>query len=182
MQSVPLTAGKLREGVVASHRDDDFARRAFGESVHCAIAAKDIPQLYAALNGTMALYGGKQADTHFTTLLLLYHLVHSPRPRYQAELDRCGVHPPFVLAAARVLAPETFDPRAYFIMVGGGGTARERIEKELLGWAAPRVREQALEMLRKAYMSTSVAWAVALLGGEEAIDGLKVENGVVKLR
>lgn len=175
---------------MASHRVDDFALRAFGESVHCAIEAKDAPQLYAALNGLMGLYDSVDRPpdrAHFITLLLLYHLVHSPRATYQSALEsvRKETALQFVRRAARALAPETFDSRAYFHLLREPATTKQRrLEIMLLSWATPSVQDRAAALLRKAYISTSVSWATALLGSEDGIKraNFPVEDGKVKLR
>ena len=122
-------SGKLREGVIASGRLDEFTIEVFEESVRYAILARDQAQLHSALHGLVPdLYmkvdekikregsshdsvpyvvrhirslslsngkGRKDNREYFSSLLLIYHLVHSTREAYHCrrcryfDLSRC---------------------------------------------------------------------------------------------
>lgn len=84
---------KLREGVVASGRTDEFAVQVFEDSVKYALLAHDAPQLNAALHGLIPLYRAAGRDPTYAPLLLVYHLVHSPRSEYQRALEAMTAPP-----------------------------------------------------------------------------------------
>lgn len=110
----------------------------------------------------------------------------------------------FAQAAARALAPETFNPVAFAALVAGPTSSTvaetksetkpekpetEALDRALLAWASPSVRERAGALLRKAYLSVGVGWAGAVLGLSETgtemwamAEGVAVREGVVKLR
>jgi hypothetical protein len=194
-----------------------------------------VPELYRTVDAA----GTKLAPdnrAHYASLLLLYHLVHSPRAEYQRTLESL-TRPPsplrvadspeptpqpedlslstlsldpspplprtvsapetafiapaalrFATDAARTLADETFHPLAFAALVAGDDDA-EALERALLAWASPGVRERAGALLRRSYVAVSVPWAARVLGVSEAgVDmwalahGLKVVDGVVRLR
>lgn len=266
-------SGKLREGVIASGRLDEFTIELFEESVRYAILARDQGQLLSALNGLVPeLYmkvdekvkkegvspndiphvvrhirslslcngnGGKDNREYFSSLLLIYHLVHSTREVYQHTLEEltlpripllrphpAPVAPPtdapaaaiqparqsqtpppsesspfvsvksqsFARAAADALATERLDPIAFHRLVSGefcNGKEQqpEALERLLLSWAAPRVRELAVPMFKKCYMSASIEWAALILGLEKKgvemwalANGFSIRDGILKLR
>lgn len=145
--------------------------------------------------------------THFASLLLLYHLVHSPREVYHAAYVALALPPrrrpsapPFVDAAqlefartaAKAMAPESFDPLLFSRLVGGHadrnlGAADEpadALERALLAWASPKIRATAGALLKRAYTGTSVDWAAKLLcmegsRGERGVHLWAMANGVV---
>ncbi|WOO81605.1 uncharacterized protein LOC62_03G005127 [Vanrija pseudolonga] len=265
LQSLVLLFRKLREGVVASHRLDDFAIEVFESSVQYAVHARNAPQLLSALSGLVpGLYLAVDAEkariakhgadggegtpngrtapangtsapmstpntlddsppltptapsppsphpnnrTHFASLLLLYHLVHSPREVYHATYVALALPPrrrpsapPFVdpaqlefaRTAAKAMAPESFDPLLFSRLVGGHadrnlGAADEpadALERALLAWASPKIRATAGALLKRAYTGTSVDWAAKLLcmegsRGERGVHLWAMANGVV---
>lgn len=272
------TPGKLREGVVASGRLDDFTIELFEESVRYAILAHDEAQLLSALNGLVPhMYqavdekqkrgddtdrsvvrvvrhvrnlslnngsGRRDNREFFSSLLLIYHLVHSSREVYQRTLEHLTLptshvlaspadtppsaettpassqqsessttpdtpsrpkppqRPAFVTAksqeyaraAAHALATERLDPIAYHRLVSGEvengkRKAPEALERLLLSWAAPRVRELAVPLFKKCYMSASIEWASLVLGLERKgvemwalANGFSIRDGILKLR
>lgn len=271
-QKLTLT-GKLREGVIASGRLDDFTIELFEESVRYAILAHDQAQLLSALNGlvpdlyikvdekakeegkandsvnhvvrhirTLSLSNGtgrKDNREYFASLLLIYHLVYSSRETYQGTLERLTLPPipllrpqvlpkdlptlsddsddsppssapstppaekaPFVSprsqafarAAANALAAERLDPIAFHRLVSGDFCSGkdpkpEALERLLLSWAAPRVRELAVPIFKKCYMSASIEWASLILGLEKKgvemwalANGFSIRDGILKLR
>ncbi|KAL1410762.1 hypothetical protein Q8F55_001704 [Vanrija albida] len=258
LQSLVLLFRKLREGVVASHRLDDFAIDVFETSVQYAVHARNAPQLLSALSGLVpGLYLAVDAEkarlasesdgestpngvyttapgtpaavgtpnvldrspplsppaphpnnrTHFASLLLLYHLVHSSREVFHATYVSLALPPrrrphaaPFVepaqlefaRTAAKAMAPETFDPLLFSRLVGGhadrnlGGADEpaDALERALLAWASPKVRATAGAMLKRAYTGTSVDWAAKVLcmegsRGARGVDLWAMANGVM---
>ena len=182
--------------------------------------------------------------SHFASLLLIYHLVHSPRevfnatyeslvcpqPRrlkqkdYRWEKANAGategapastpikvIDPPasisrpfttpahlrFVRAVSVAMAPESLDPLLFGRMVTGTSTHPTfchdhpaALERALLSWASPKVRDMAGARLRKAYMTASTGWVAKMLNleGEGGVmlwamaNGAGLKDGVVKLR
>ncbi|KAK4690073.1 hypothetical protein P7C73_g28, partial [Tremellales sp. Uapishka_1] len=213
--SIVLLFRKVREGVVASHRHDAFAIEAFESSARMSILAGTRPQLLSALSGLVpGLYGdnrkGKRkatdvsaamadlsidssSETLHTSLLLLYHLVMSPRSTFNSlYLQLATPSPPYahVLRAVRALAAETFDALAYFALLNDSSLSP--YERIILSWAEGDVREQSWERIKKAYMQIGFEWASKLLGmgskgDEETIQwlkdkGIKVDRGKIGLR
>ncbi|ORX35285.1 hypothetical protein BD324DRAFT_652422 [Kockovaella imperatae] len=76
LKSIVLLLRKLREGVVASHRIDEFALEVFETSARISILARDGPQLISSLSGLIpGLYttldetkGKRRADDQPSTL------------------------------------------------------------------------------------------------------------------
>jgi hypothetical protein len=186
--------------------------------------------------------------SHFASMLLIYHLVHSPlptfyatyaplvapRPRrlvqrdYAAELasgeaDSEEEGPPNLVApakivppppaarvpfttpahlrfsrgAARAMAPESFDALLFGRMVADTVAHPkvphdhpEALERALLAWASPRVRDEAALRLRRAYISAGAGWVAHALNlhGDAGVmlwalaNGYVVRDGVVHLR
>lgn len=265
-------SGKLREGVIASGRLDEFTIEVFEESVRYAILARDQAQLHSALHGLVPdLYmkvdekikregsshdsvpyvvrhirslslsngkGRKDNREYFSSLLLIYHLVHSTREAYQRTLEELTLPPlpllrpqplpldpldesdgpgpqpspqiqaserpkvsfvsaksqSFARAAADALAAERLDPIAFHRLVSGEfctlkDPKPEALERLLLSWAAPRVRELAVPIFKKCYMSASIEWASLILGLEKKgvemwalANGFSIRDGILKLR
>lgn len=179
--------------------------------------------------------GRKDNREYFSSLLLIYHLVHSTREVYQRTLEQLTLpplpllrpHPPpvdeasdatsppsrqtqtpqpeqspfvsaksqsFARAAADALAAERLDPIAFHRLVsgeccGGKDPKPEALERLLLSWAAPRVRELAVPIFKKCYMSASIEWASLILGLEKKgvemwalANGFSIRDGILKLR
>lgn len=198
----------------------------------------DIPHVVRHIR-TLSLSNGKgRKDNreYFSSLLLIYHLVHSSREVYQRTLEELTLPPlpllrpqplpldppdetadlasrlspqaqdrpqvsfvsaksqSFARAAADALAAERLDPIAFHRLVSGEFcTIRdpkpEALERLLLSWAAPRVRELAVPIFKKCYMSASIEWASLILGLEKKgvevwalANGFSIRDGILKLR
>lgn len=179
--------------------------------------------------------GGKDNREYFSSLLLIYHLVHSSREVYQRTLEELTLPPlpllrpqplpreppddspfqpppqtqpsqreqvsfvstksqSFARAAADALAAERLDPIAFHRLVSGEyctlkDPKPEALERLLLSWAAPRVRELAVPIFKKCYMSASIEWASLILGLEKKgvemwalANGFSIRDGILKLR
>lgn len=93
----------------------------------------------------------------------------------------------FVIKAAGSLAIESFNPLLYSNLLHD--TTASPYERHVLSWAQDSVRERTWALIRKAYLSTDLAWAGRLLGyAQSEIEhaswekGIKVEDGRLKLR
>ena len=90
----------------------------------------------------------------------------------------------YAVQASRALSVERFNPMRYFQLHNDDSVSP--YERIVLGWAQDRVRERAWEVMKKAYMSMELDWAVQWMH-EEGKGWVKkrggtLVDGVVKLR
>jgi hypothetical protein len=82
------------------------------------------------------------------------------------------------------MSVERFDPLSYFALLRDERASS--YERTVLGWAEGRVRDEAWEMMKRAYISTGLDWANRLLGeeGEDWVSqrGTTCVDGLVKMR
>jgi hypothetical protein len=88
------------------------------------------------------------------------------------------------IQVSRALSVERFNPIRYFQLLNDDSVSS--YERIVLGWARDRVRDRAWEVMKKAYMSMKLDWAVQWMSEEgegwvEKRGGTHVD-GVVKLR
>jgi hypothetical protein len=86
--------------------------------------------------------------------------------------------------ASRALSKERFNPMRYFQLLNDDSVSS--YERIVLGWARDRVRDRAWEVMKKAYMSMKLDWAVQWMSeeGEGWVEkrGGALVDGVVNLR
>ena len=90
----------------------------------------------------------------------------------------------YAVQASRTLSTERFNPMRYFQLLDDDSVST--YERIVLSWAQDRVRERAWEVMKKAYMSMKLDWAVQWMSeeGEGWVGkrGGTLVDGVVKLR
>jgi hypothetical protein len=90
----------------------------------------------------------------------------------------------YAVQASQALSIERFLPMRYFQLLNDDAVSS--YERLVLSWARERVRDRSWEVMKKAYMSMTLDWAVQWMNeeGEGWVEqrGGKHVDGVVKLR
>ena len=203
--------GKLQSGV--AELEDGLAGLALGDSASIGAPPLSLVQRRREFASILLLYHlahGNSRRTFLSTLTSLTSgqslhlrstfdvpLEPTPTSGSTTRLDQTSpsAAPPFAtteslsyaIKVARALSDETFNPFAYFAL--RSEPTATTYERAVVAWAEVRVRDKALEIMRKAYISCDLQWAAKWVGLAESeagewhrSKGLKVDSGRVVLR
>ncbi|KAI8976499.1 hypothetical protein BDB01DRAFT_803115 [Pilobolus umbonatus] len=182
---------KLREGIYASHwsqEDYTFAIQVFESSVDCCVCAEDYNELFKSLRGLHDLYTlfPEAKKAYYVTLDILFLCCYTHD--FQTAKDR--------LMQLTDTSNETIFIKQIFhcIFISHNSVRYFKLYnvcpysayRQIMSLYHPTIRKQAIEILRQAYLFTSIHWVQQWLGTEDVLSLInelvpacvsKVENG-----
>jgi hypothetical protein len=165
-----------------------------GNMVDLSVQTEDYRAQFASILLLLQLVQSEPSTSNFHSTLLqltyptptrLYSKFTSDPPTTRQDYPLLPLSSlTYAVQASRALSIERFDPMRYFQLLNDKSVSS--YERIVLGWAEDRVRDRAWEVMKKAYMSMKLDWAVQWMSeeGEGWVEkrGGKHVDGIVKLR